>query len=170
LVNPAQLAEEAAAMLVIPRPPGATVKPMVRFKDGRTGGIVGMPLWLWISRDTWRSPKRVHLEAGPIWVDVTAEPVGQTWTFGDGRSVTCRGRGTEYRAGMNGVTGSPDCGYKYTRTSKNQSNDAYTIRATVHWRITWVGSGNSAGELPPFPVTTTIPYVVREARAELVAP
>lgn len=143
---------------------------MVKFKDGRTGGIVGMPVWLWIAPDKWRSPKPVHLEAGPVWVDVSAQPVSQVWAFGDGKRVTCYSRGTEYKLGMDARRGSPDCGYKYLRTSKDQPNGAYTMSVTVNWRITWVGSGNTAGELPIHAVSQSFPYVVREARAQLVAP
>jgi hypothetical protein len=170
LVNPAQLAEDAAAKLTIPNPPGAVVRPMVRFRDGRVGGVAGMPMWLWISAGTWRSPPPVHLAAGPVWVDVRAVALDQTWTFGDGQHRTCRGRGTEFRAGHPARSGSPDCGYHYARTSRRQPGGAYSVGATVRWRITWVGSGNTAGELPLFAAHAEFPYVVREARAQLVTP
>jgi len=169
-VDPAKLVQAAVANLVIPRPPDAQVRPRLTFPDGRAGAIVGMPMWLWIPIGKWRSPQPVHLEAGPAWVDAYAEPVSHTWTFGDGNGVACRVRGTEYRVGMDPAKGSPDCGYKYVRSSKGQPNGAYTISVTVHWRIAWVGSGNTAGELPLFPVSTSFQYVVREARAELVSP
>jgi hypothetical protein len=150
--------------------PALQLRPLLRFKDGRTGGVVGMPLWLWISQGTWSNRRAPRVSAGPVWVDLMAQPVQQVWSFGNGKSVTCSGRGTEYRTGMDAMRGSPDCGYKYTRTSKSEPNGAFTINVTVYWRITWVGSGNTAGELPLFASNSSIPYVVREARAELVAP
>ncbi len=126
-------------------------------------------MWLWIAPETWVAPRTLHLEAGPVWVDVRAQAVEQVWDFGDGNRVSCRTRGTEYRAGMDPRKGSPDCGYTYKRTSKGKPGGAYTIGVTVYWRITWVGSGNTAGELPLFAVSTSFPYVVKEARAQLVA-
>lgn len=170
VVEPVQLAEQAVAQLVIPRPPGAQLRPYLKFADGPAGGIVGMPSWLWIPPAGWRSPETVRVSAGPVWAEVTAEPVSQTWIFGDGGGVTCRTSGTEYKPGMDPMDGSPDCGYRFTRSSKDQPGGKFTVRVVVHWRITWVGSGNTAGELPLFPVNQAFPYVVREARAQLVAP
>jgi hypothetical protein len=40
----------------------------------------------------------------------------------------------------------------------------------VTWQVSWVGSGDTGGTLEPLQVQQTIPYTVRQARAQLVDP
>jgi hypothetical protein len=131
-------------------------------------------MWLWIPRENWPI-LRQRTAAGTAWAQVTARPVSQTWDFGDGsRPLVCLGRGTELtaadaRAGR-GLDGSPDCGYTYTVSSRDEPRREYTVRVTVNWQVSWVGSGDTGGILPLMRVPQTISYTVRQARAQLVEP
>jgi hypothetical protein len=40
----------------------------------------------------------------------------------------------------------------------------------VTWQVSWVGSGDTAGILEPMQMRQTIPYAVRQARAQLIDP
>jgi hypothetical protein len=166
-----ELALRAVNLLRLPAP-RAEVRPMVRFRDGAHGGLTGAPLWLWIPGSQWRTLHQ-RTEAGAAWAEVTAQPVSQTWTFGDGsRPVTCFGRGTEL-TGFNvhrALEGSPSCGYTYTVSSKDQPQQRYTVDVTVNWQLSWIGSGDTGGILPLFALRQTFPYTVRQARAQLVDP
>ena len=168
LVNPAEVAQEAAATLHIPTPTVA-IRPLMRFQDGRQGGLTQLPMWLWQTPVSWRTYS-VRAQAGPVWAAVTARPVAQIWTFGDGSTIACDGPGTPYANGADALAGSPDCGYRYTTTSREMPGGAYHIAVAVIWRLTWIGYDNTGGELPPVRSDTTVPYVVRQARAELVSP
>jgi hypothetical protein len=145
---------------------------MVRFHDSATGGLTGAPLWLRIPRSNWHTLTQ-RTEAGAAWAQVTATPVTHTWHLGDdSRPLVCRGPGTELTEHNvdHALDGSPDCGHTYTVSSRNQPNQQYTIRVTVNWQISWVGSGDTGGILPLMHREQTIPYTVRQARAQLVDP
>jgi hypothetical protein len=62
--------------------------------------------------------------------------------MGDGNSVTCNTAGTPCQDRY-GKADSPDCGYRYTRTSAGQPNDAYPVSATSYWTIAWAGGGQT---------------------------
>lgn len=164
-----QLAERATGQIRLPKT-SAEIRPMMTFEDGTRGGITGLPMWLWVDADRWNQDLRARVEAGPAWVEAEARPLEQVWDFGDGNTITCHGPGTPYQHGMDALEGSPDCGHKYTRTSQSQSNGAYTVRVSVVWQISWVGSGNTAGELEPIYMSDAITYTVKQARAQLVSP
>lgn len=167
--NPAGLAVQAMSQLRVPKT-AAEIRPMMTFGDGTTGGLTGLPLWLWVDGSSWEEPLIARVQAGSVWAEAKAIPVSQRWDFGDGNGIICEGPGTPYEQGMDALEGSPDCGYTYRRTSKDEPDSAYTVTSTITWRVTWVGSGNTAGELEPLRISDAITYTVRQARAQLVAP
>jgi hypothetical protein len=153
--------------LPAPRP---VIRPWMRFADGAVGGLTGAPLWLWMPAPTWRALGQ-RTAAGDVWAQVVATPVSQSWDFGDGSPpVICRGPGTPLTDNDEALDGSPDCSYRYTVSSKDQPHGRYTVRLVVTWQVSWVGSGDSGGILEPMRLQQTIPYTVRQARAQLVDP
>jgi hypothetical protein len=162
------LAVRATNQLPLPIPKPRII-PSVQFSSGMVGGFAGMPLWLWFPRSEWRSITQ-RTSAGGAWAMVTARPTRQIWELGDGTTVACNGPGRVYEVGMDPLNGSPDCGSRYSRTSKNKPGGVYSITVTVMWDVTWKGSGGAAGQLGPLPISASMPYTVREARAQLVSP
>jgi hypothetical protein len=143
---------------------------MMRFVDGAVGGLSGAPMWLWLPSGSWRTLQQ-RTEAGAVWAEVTATPVTQTWYFGDGSGpLVCAGPGTPLTDTDRAMEGSPDCGYRYTVSSKDRPRGRYAIRVVVTWQVSWVGSGDTAGILGPMQMRQTIPYAVRQARAQLIDP
>lgn len=166
-VTPATLAVHVVNLLPLPRP-SPEIRPLLRFADGTTGGLTGAPLWLW--QRSWPT-LRQRTEAGGMWAEVTAEPLTQTWYFGDGSDpVVCLGPGTPLTDPERGLDGSPDCGYRYRVSSRDQPGGRYTLRVVVTWQVTWTGSGNTGGVLAPLELSHSQPYPVRQARAQLVDP
>jgi hypothetical protein len=105
-------------------------------------GIVGLPTWMWVAdagQHTWGPITETASSAG---YSVTARAKVQrvVWAMGDGTTVTCTKRGTQY-ADSFGKRASPDCGHTYTRQG------TYTVRATSYWQVTWTGIGQS-GTIP----------------------
>ncbi|SHM94905.1 hypothetical protein [Cryptosporangium aurantiacum] len=163
------LAVEARSRLTIPLPT-PSLRPLVRFADGASGGLTGTPTWLWINSAHWRTPLSREVRAGAVIAVVSAAPVRVTWWPGDGSRVTCRTSGTPLTDATHGPTGSPDCGHTYRRTSVDQPGGGYRTRVGVTWAVTWAGSDGSGGALAPLVVTAEVSYPVRDGRAELVAP
>jgi hypothetical protein len=161
------LAVKATNQLTLPEPKPKLV-PRLRFSDGGVGGVVGVPMWLWIEESNW-VPLTQQTKAGAAWANVTARPIAQVWRFGDGKVLECRGRGETYHRGLT-YSRTSTCSYRYSQSSRNQEDARYVVHVTVLWEVTWVGSGNTSGTLGPLELTTSFPYVVREARAELVSP
>jgi hypothetical protein len=143
---------------------------MLRFGDGAVGGLSGAPMWLWLPPTSWRT-LRQRTAAGAVWAEVTARPVTQTWYFGDGSPpLDCAGPGTPLTDTEKAFEGSPDCGYRYVVSSKDEPRGRYTVRVVVTWQVSWVGSGDTGGILEPMRIGQVIPYAVRQARAQLVDP
>ncbi len=167
-VAPFRLAIIATNQMLLPDPV-PNVVPKLRFADRTVGGLVGAPMWLSISADSWPTITQ-RTAAGDAWAVVEARPTRQIWEFGNGESVTCVGRGDVYRAGEVWKKRLPNCGYRYKRTSSHNPSGYFKITVTVLWDVDWIGSGGTSGSLGPLPVNTSFPYVVKEARAQLVAP
>ncbi|GAA3386445.1 hypothetical protein GCM10020369_23760 [Cryptosporangium minutisporangium] len=166
------LAVEARSRLTIPLP-RPTVRPLVRFADGTTGGLTGAPAWLWTDPAHWQpsgTPLTREVRAGAVTAVVSAAPVRLTWRPGDGSRVVCRTPGTPLEDPRRGPAGSPDCGHTYRRTSADRPGGEYRASVAITWAVTWAGSDGSGGALAPLVVTTTLAYPVREGRAQLVGP
>lgn len=109
--------------------------------DGASVGVIGLPVWLWVSNagpSVTATPSRPTATASLRGFSITA--VGRvdriTWNMGDGKEVICHGAGTPYSDSA-GASKSPDCGHTYTKTG------TYTVTATVNWVIDWAGMGAS---------------------------
>jgi hypothetical protein len=162
---------EARGRLILPVP-APSLRPLLRF-GGRNGGVTGAPIWLWTNASHWSpggTPLTRRVQAGPVWATVSAAAVRMVWLPGDGSVVTCLTPGTPLTDPSRGMSGSPDCGYTYRRTSANQSGGRYQVTISVTWAVTWVGSDGRSGALAPLTVATTFPYTVRQARAQLISP
>ena len=154
----AQLAAEAQAKLVL-QAPAIGIAP-----TPGGSGLVGMPVWLWITQtpQTWGPQSQTAAVPG---LSVTATANGKTiaWDMGDGHTVTCQDPGTQY-APSDGGAASPNCGYTYTQPSGGHPNGEYTITATTTWQVSWVASNGQTGTLPP---VTTPPSTITLKIGEL---
>ena len=146
--TPAMLAARAVSLLPL-RGPVIGMAP----QQGKTG-LVGLPVWLWtaVSPQTW-GPVSATAAVPGVSVTATARVVRVVWQMGDGSSVVCTSPGTPYSIAR-GDTDSPDCGYRYSRSSAGQPGDVYTVTATATWHIDWAGGGQ-AGSLTQTRVSTT---------------
>ncbi|TDC48795.1 hypothetical protein E1212_20120 [Jiangella ureilytica] len=118
--------------------------------DPQSMGLVGAPVWMWVTNagpTTW-GPVQEAATVGGVSVTVTAEVENVTWDMGDGHTVTCAEPGDPYRPSL-GVRPSPTCGHSYTQTSAGQPGTAYTVTATANWTATWTASTGAEGTLEP---------------------
>lgn len=167
-------------------PPGADVGPTPRevadmaiatmeFKAGDIGivpepgpgklGIVGMPTWMWVANPGTNTtgPVTASASAGGITVTATAELDRIEWAMGDGTTVTCQGssaKGTPYSDSF-GRQDSPTCGHRYSKTSGDQEENAYTVTANSYWVVNWSGAGQS-GTITLAPLTQSVQIRVGE--------
>ena len=84
---------------------------------------------------------------------VTARPVELDLDPGDGSdSVSCPGPGRPWQASDgNGAPTDGACAYQYTKVTSSP----ITSTQTLVWQITWVGTGNSSGEIPSLSTSTS---------------
>ena len=83
--------------------------------------------------------------------------------MGDGGRVVCHGPGTPYKEGRDPSEPSPTCGYTYTESSAGGPGGAYTVTATITWKITWSGGGQQ-GTLEPLTSTASTRFRVAESQ------
>jgi len=133
-VNPAQLGREAVDSMNLVAPTvGATPRP-----SAEPVSLIGLPTWLWIDsadEHSW-GPITRTASAGGVTVTATAKVAKVAWDMGDGNTVTCTTKGTEWTPAK-GTGDSPTCGYRYT------SRGERTITATTFWEVDWSGAGQS---------------------------
>ncbi|MEU0490785.1 hypothetical protein ABZ249_16275 [Nocardiopsis sp. NPDC006139] len=139
--TPAHVAAMAMEMLPIPLPNiGLAPEP------GGTA-LVGVPVWMWLDEQAWAPVSRTAT-AGSVSITATATPDRVEWSMGDGETTTCYSPGVPYASGV-----SSSCTHTYARASRL---GPYSITATVHWTITWSGSGASGGQSMARTSTTTL--------------
>ncbi len=85
--------------------------------------------------------------------------------MGNGDSVVCHGPGTPWRPGTDPAAASPDCGYRYPRSSAGAPGGSYAVTVTISWQVTWAGAGQ-AGTIPG--LTTAGAVQVRVAESQTV--
>jgi hypothetical protein len=151
-VTPAQLAARAIRAL----PMG---KPQIGIVPESTGrGLVGLPVWMWtaVGETTWGPVSRTASVPG-LAVTARATVTRIVWSMGDGGSVTCTNPGTPYQLAFAGST-SPDCGWKYERSSRTQPDGRYTVTAIATWSIEWwvVGGGETGDATVTRQAQTTV--------------
>ncbi|MGA5700534.1 hypothetical protein [Peterkaempfera bronchialis] len=142
--SPAELA--AQAVREIPFHP-----PTLHTAPGEKGTLlVGLPIWLWYDRDpgTFDHPSATA-RAGGVAVTARATLKRVEWHMGDSSASTyCDGPGTPYKAEY-GSARSPDCGYRYTKSSGGQPDERFTVTATLHWYIEATIDGSGVRPIDP---------------------
>jgi len=156
LLDPSQVALDALASVSIQAPPVRT-NPSA---DGRL--YVQVPTWLWVDPDWWR-PYEATARAGRVWSTVRATPVATTWTMGDGRTVTCRGPGTEWRPGLPEVAST--FAHIYRTSSAGSLGGRFVVEATVTFEVSWISNLSDGGTLPAISRSQTLDVVVGEIQA-----
>jgi hypothetical protein len=154
---PGALALQARDRFVLPSP---IIRSSPKPEDLQ---LTWLPTWLWVDQSAWR-PRSATASVPGLTVTVTATPVSVSWSTGDGGTVSCLGPGTPWRAGIDPMQASPDCGHVYTSTSAGQPHDEFPVRATITWAITWLGGGES-GSLPPLTSSAATGFPVAKAPA-----
>lgn len=156
LVDPEQLAVDALASVSIQRP-------TMRTSPSANGRLyVQVPTWLWLERAWWQ-PYEATARAGRVWSTVRATPVATTWNLGDGRSVTCRGPGTEWRPGL--PEDASSCTYTYRNSSAGSSGGRFKLDATVTFEVAWSSNVSGGGTLPAITRTSSLDVEVGEIQA-----
>jgi hypothetical protein len=156
--GPAQLARIAESLMTMPRPSIQLSPPNSAMQ------IVGVPTWLWLPKDSYTQQ---NASAGVPGMKVTAyaTPVKAVWHTGDGATVTCTGRGTEWTSADSPTKPSPTCGHTYTRSSAGQPGNTFTVTVTVTWQITWTVNGAAGGTLGDLTTSNTVNIPVGQAEA-----
>lgn len=154
---PAQ-AQQAAAPAPPPVPTAAqwtqAVRTQMKLTNPKIGsapcaeagcmGAVGVPVWLWA---TDLDDKSMTVTLGPYSVSARASVPKMSFNLGDGRSISCIGKGTPYDTSK-GWAESPDCGTKYLKKGKR------TVTATATWHVTWTGVNTGDLDIPASSRTT----------------
>ncbi len=114
-------------------------------------GLVGLPVYMWTADPGPHTtgPISTTAAAGATVVTATGTLDRVAWTMGDGNTVVCAGSnavGTPYQTGF-GADMSPNCGYRYDRSSEGQPGNAWHVTATSYWTVNWAGGGQ-AGTIP----------------------
>ena len=110
-------------------------------------GAVGAPVYMWTTPGpTTFGPQVLTGSSGGVTITATAKVDRIVWSMGDGNTVTCRTPGTVYQDRY-GFDMSPDCGYRYKRTSAGKAGNAYPIAAISDWVVNWTGPGGSSGQI-----------------------
>jgi hypothetical protein len=156
LVDPQQLAINALASVSI-QPPAIRTSPSA---SGRL--FVQVPTWLWLERDWWQ-PYEATARAGRVWSTVRATPVATTWSLGDGRTVSCRGPGTEWRPGL--PDDASNCTYTYRNSSAGSPGGTFNLEATVTFEVSWSTNAGGGGTLPAITRTSSLGVQVGEIQA-----
>ena len=156
LVDPRQLAVDALASVSIPAP-------VVRTSPAADGRLfVQVPTWLWLERSWWQ-PYEATARAGRVWSTVRAIPVASTWSVGDGRTVSCRGPGSEWQPGAREDAAS--CTHIYRVSSAGSAGGTFKLEATVTFEVSWSSNASDGGALPAITRTSTVDVEVGEIQA-----
>lgn len=124
--------------------------------------LVHLPTWLWLA--TGWEPVSATASVPGLSVTATATPTSASWSMGDGTTVVCAKAGTPYRPGYDPKAPSPDCGHTYRTSSASQPEQAFPVKATVRWTVTWSGTGDG-GPLPDMTTTGDAAFRVAESQA-----
>ncbi len=127
-------------------------------------GLVGLPVWMWVDSptDDTFGPITASASEGSVSASATASVSNIVWDMGDGTTVTCTGKGTQY-ADHYGKKDSPTCGHRYEKMSTDQPDGAYQVTATSHWVVEWTGGGQS-GTIEFDLTTDALPIRIGEAQ------
>ena len=155
-VDPREVAVDALESVSIP-PPTIYSSPSAA---GRL--YVQVPTWLWLQPGWWH-PYEATAQAGRVSSTVRATPIAVAWNMGDGRTVTCRGPGTEWRPGL--VEDSRACTYIYRTSSAATPGDTFRVEATVTFDVSWTSNTSAGGTLEAITRSGAVEVRVGEIQA-----
>jgi hypothetical protein len=167
--TPATLAQVAYGQLVLPHPTTGR-SPSGRLQDGRPYTFVKAFTWFWTDPATY-GVRVKRVQAGPVWAQVTAQPVSLSLDPGDGQAAAaCAGPGRAWQDGRDGQwdRAPGGCDYQYQRSTFGYPQGELTATFGITWRVSWTGSTGAApagGVLPDLRTTTTDTFAVAEAQA-----
>ncbi|MBI2709108.1 MAG: hypothetical protein HYX34_05365 [Actinobacteria bacterium] len=152
-IAPARLAELAKKSLRVPAP-GVGVAPRPR-------GLVNVAMWLWVDGFV---PLSATASVPGVSATLTAVPARVHWDMGNGDTVTCAGPGKrfDFAAGVSVESARSGCSYTYRADSGGEPGKAFTVTATVTWRLTWASNVGAAGDLGEVSASSTLTYPVDE--------
>jgi hypothetical protein len=152
VVSPAALAEQAFKTIHFPRPSGNRSPRQTLTYQGYPFTYVNLWTFYWTGPSTWRTLTATASAAG-MSATVTARPVELDFDPGDGSSsVSCLGPGRPWQSSDgNGPPTDGACAYQYTKVTSSP----ITSTQTIVWQITWVGTGNTSGEIPSLSTSTS---------------
>jgi hypothetical protein len=137
--NPAEVAQDAVALLHLPTPRPQAWPPLDR-------QVVGLRTWLHVDGF---EPQTATATAGDVSANVSVTPTKVVWHLGtDGphdATATCDGPGAVWRDGQ--PDGATDCSYLFQRYSEGRTMSG-SVEVVYH--ATWtsnVGAGGDLGEL-----------------------
>lgn len=137
-----------------------------------TRSTVNLPTWIWLDKGTFQDVVvRAELPNTGLWAETTATPVSLHLDPGTDdaetypASGTCdfnqdKSIGTPYKKGDADQT--PPCGISYLHAT---DGTPYQLKASITWKISWKGSGNSGGTMPDGTFETTQDMNVQEIQA-----
>jgi hypothetical protein len=157
VADPQALGQQAVSRLRLPAPAIRTNP------DSAVGVLVQVPVWFWVDGSTWGA-RRATASVPGMSVTATATPIRVVWNAGDDtRDVVCDGPGTPWGAGTDPQAAS-SCGHTYRTSSAGAPGNAFTLRATVTWSVSWAGGGQS-GTVPPLTTTSSVALSVAQSQA-----
>jgi hypothetical protein len=161
LPDPAVLAAQAESKLTL-------IKPVVDSSPAPgKAQVVQLPTWAWMPKAQWAPISATASVPGES-VTATATPDRLSFSWGDGTSSTCQGPGTPYVAGSSDASASsPTCGHTYRITSASAPDQQFPVTATLSWKITWNGGGQT-GTFPDLATATTVHWTVEQVESVLV--
>jgi hypothetical protein len=150
--SPVVAAHNALASIHFPRPSGERSPSQDQLYEGYAFTYVGLWTFYWTSPKTWTT-LMATADDGNQSATVTAKPVELDFDPGDGSAaVSCDGPGRPWTdADGNDAPSAGACGYQY----RNVTSGPITSTQTIVWAITWVGTSNSAGQLPSLSTSTS---------------
>ncbi|MGW2899386.1 hypothetical protein ACWDAO_33580 [Streptomyces sp. NPDC001212] len=135
---------------------------------------VNLPTWAWLDPSAFKPVQvtaSLNVAGLNIQATTTAQPVSLKLQPGTADAETYPASG-ECAINNDGSIGesftrgksdqAPPCGIKYLRSS---GNGTYNLKATITWRISWIGTGGAGGDLPDGTFGATQAVTVQEIQA-----
>ena len=147
-IDPATLAQQAAASFQLPHPSGHRSPSESQLYQGYPLTWVNLWTFFWTDPATWKTLSATAT-AGAVWATVKATPVSLTFDPGDGSDqVSCDGPGRPWEdSDGNNAPDQGACGFQYRKVSGPGYDHPFTSTQTITWQLTWTGSGNTSGTL-----------------------
>lgn len=168
-VDPATLAQQAAASFLLPHPSGHRSPSETQLYQGYPMTWVNLWTFYWTDPSTWKTLSATAT-AGAAWATVKATPVSLTY---DPRGRQRSGRLYRPWSSVGGSDGNsaPNqgaCGYQYRQVSPD--GQPFTSTETIVWQLTWTGSGNTSGTLTSRTTSTSGQLQVLQIQAVACQP